>query len=328
MALQGNGFFVVKDNTGTYYTRAGDFTVNASGEICTPQGQLVLGYPAVSGVVSTSAALAPLDVTQVGTIPASATTKLQMTTNLNAGASVGDTYNSSLTVYDSLGATHVLTVQYTKTAENTWSYNITVPSADVGGTGSSTAVASGTLRFDSSGVLTSPTGSVTGINITGLADGAADMSLAWNLNGSGTTPIISQDDATSATSETQQNGYAEGSLTGYTISSDGTIEGEFSNEQTLALGMVAIASFANNEGLAQVGNTSAYEATAASGAATIGRANAGGNGTLTGGAVEESNVDLSTEFANMIVAQQGYEANAKVLTTLNQVAQATIQAIT
>ena len=292
MALQGNGFFVVNDSSGTSYTRSGDFTVNSDGDLCTPAGQLVMGYPAVDGVVSTSSALTSLNVNQVGSIPASATTTFQMTTNLNAGASVGDTYSSPITVYDSLGGSHVLTVQFTNTGTNAWSYSITVPSADVGGTGTSIQVASGDLTFDSSGNLTSPTGSVTGIKVTGLTDGAADMSLSWNLDGSGTTPIITQDDATSATSARNQNGYAEGTLTGYTIASDGTIEGQFSNEQTLALGQVAVASFANNQGLAQVGNTSDYQATYASGEAVIGQANAGGNGTITGGSVEGSNVNL------------------------------------
>jgi flagellar hook protein FlgE len=108
---------------------------------------------------------------------------------------------------------------------------------------------------------------------------------------------------------------------------DGTVQGEFSNNQTLALGQVAIASFANVQGLQQTGSND-FQSTFASGAAVIGQAGSAGKGLITGGAVEGSNVDLSTQFANMIVAQQSYEANAKVLTTLNQVSQATIQIVT
>jgi flagellar hook protein FlgE len=326
MALQGNGFFVVKDSNGIDYTRNGDFTVNSQGQLCTQGGQLVLGYPAVNGVVQTGAALAPITVDQANNVPASATTTFQMTTNLDATATVGTTYSSPMTVYDSLGESHALTVQYTNTAPNTWTYSITLPAADTGGTGNPTQIASGTLDFNSSGVLTSPSGTVPGITISGLADGAAKMSLTWDLNGSGGTPAITQQAAASATSETTQNGYANGTLTGYSVLSDGTVQGQFSNEQTLALGQVAVASFANNQGLTQTADNN-YQASFASGAAVVGEAGEGGNGTITGGAVEASNVSLSTEFANLIVAQQGYEANAKVLTTLDQVSQATLQVV-
>jgi flagellar hook protein FlgE len=326
MALQGNGFFVVQDSNGVDYTRNGDFTVNSQGQLCTQEGQLVMGYPAVNGVVQTGAALAPITVDQANNIPATATTSFQMTTNLDASSAVGATYSSPITVYDSLGESHALTINYTNTAPNTWSYSITLPAADTGGTGSPTTVASGTLDFNSSGVLTSPTGTVPAISISGLADGAAKMNLTWNLNGSGGTPAITQQAAASATSETTQNGYTTGALTGYSVLSDGTVQGQFSNEQTLALGQVAVASFANNQGLTQTAGND-YQASFASGAAVVGQAGEGGNGTISGSSVEESNVSLSSEFANLIVAQQGYEANAKVLTTLDQVYQATLQVI-
>jgi flagellar hook protein FlgE len=327
MALQGNGFFVVEDqaNGQESFTRDGSFSVNAQGQLSTQQGQLVMGYPAVNGQVSNSSALGPINVTQASNIPATATSSFQMNTNLDASAAVGTNFSTPLTVYDSLGAPHVLTVQYTNTGANNWSYNITVPGADVGSSTSQT-VASGTLTFDSSGQLTSPSSSVSGINISGLADGAANMNLTWNLAGSGGASTITQQDSTSATSATTQNGYGVGVLTGYSVLSDGTVQGQFSNNQTMALGQVAVANFANPQGLSQLGNND-LQATFASGSPVIGQAGAGGNGTITGGAVEESNVSLSTEFANMIVAQQGYEANAKVLTTMDQVSQATIQLI-
>ena len=328
MALQGNGFFVVQDqaNGQESFTRDGDFTVNSQGQLCTPQGQLVMGYPAVNGQVSTSTALGPINVNQASNIPATATSSFQMNTNLDASAATGATFSSPLTVYDSLGSSHTLTVTYTNTGANTWNYNITIPGSDVGSTSASQTVSSGTLTFNSSGELTSPTTSVTGINIIGLADGASNMSLTWNLAGSGGTSTLTQQDATSATSGTTQNGFGVGTLTGYSVLPDGTVQGQFSNNQTMALGQVAVAGFANPQGLSQMGNND-LQATFASGSAVIGQAGAGGNGSITGGAIEESNVNLSTEFANMIVAQQGYEANAKVLTTMDQVSQATIQLI-
>lgn len=327
MALQGNGMFVVEDtsNSQTSFTRDGDFSVNSEGQLCTSSGQLVMGYPAQNGVISTSSALGPINVNQAANIPAVPTSSFSMNANLNAGAAVGDTFSSPITIYDSLGTSHVMTVDFTNTAANTWSYNISLPAADTGGTGTSTTVASGTLTFNSSGQLVSPSANVAGIQITGLADGAAPMNLTWNLSSTGSSAITQQDE-TSATSSTNQNGYGVGTLTGYSVLSDGTVQGQFSNNQTMALGQVAVAGFANVQGLTQVGSND-FQATFASGTPIIGQAGAGGNGTITGGAVEESNVDLSTEFANMIVAQQGYEANAKVLTTMDQVSQATIQLI-
>ena len=325
MALQGNGFFVLQGSNGqTSYTRAGDFTVNSAGQLCAPNGALVMGYPAVRGVVSTSGALAPISVNQSTAMPGVATTSFGMVTNLDSSSAAGTTLNSPITVYDSLGSAQMLTVQYTNTAPNTWSYNVTLPASATGGSGSPTVLASGTLSFNSSGQLTSPTGSVTGINISGLADGAAPMSLTWKLTDTAGNPTITQLNSASVTPSTTQDGYGAGTLTDYTVLSDGTVQGQFSNDRTLALGQVAIASFANPQGLSQ-GAGSDYLATFASGAAILGQAGAGGNGTISGGAVENSNVDLSTEFSKMIVAQQGYEANAKVLTSLNQISQATIQ---
>jgi flagellar hook protein FlgE len=329
MALQGNGFFVVQDTADnqTSFTRDGDFSVNSQGQLVTSEGQLVMGYPAVAGQVSTSSILGPISVNQATNIPAVATTSIQMNTNLDAAAGTGTTYSSPITVYDSLGSSHVLTVTYTNTGANSWNYNISVPSSDItGGTGTSTTIATGNMSFDSSGNLTSPASPVTGINISNLADGAANMSLSWNLTSTSGGASITQQDAVSATTTTTQNGYGVGTLTGYSVLSDGTVEGQFSNDQTLALGRVAVASFANPQGLQQTGSND-LQATFASGAAVVGQAGAGGNGTITGGAVEDSNVNLSTEFANMIVAQQNYDANAKVLTTMDQVSQATIQLI-
>ena len=327
MALQGNGFFVVQNGSQTDYTRSGNFTVNSLGQLTTTNGELVMGYPATNGVVSTSETLAPISVDSSSTVPAVASTTFQMSTNLDSSGGVGATFSTPITVYDSLGTSQTLSVQYTNTAANSWSYSITIPAAATGGTGNPTSIASGTLTFDQNGNLKTPTGTVTGIKISGLADGAADMDLTWNLDNTSGNPTITQQDSASATSTTTQNGYGVGTLTSYSVLPDGTVQGQFSNDQTLALGQVAVANFANAQGLAQSGQSD-YQATFASGAAVVGQAGVGGDGTITGGAVEGSNVDLSTEFANMIVAQQGYEANAKALTTLDQISQATIQMMT
>jgi flagellar hook protein FlgE len=326
MALQGNGYFEVSQDGATSYTRSGDFSVNSSGQLTTADGQLVMGFPAVNGAVSTSGVLAPISVNSNGTVPAAATSSFQVDANLDSASTVGTTFSTPLTVYDSLGTSQTLNIQYTNTGTNTWSYSVTLPGSATGSAAATTTVASGALSFDSSGQLTSPTGTVPAMNITGLADGAANMSLTWNLNGASGNPTITQQNSASATTATNQNGFAVGTLTGYSVLSNGIVQGQYSNNQTLALGQVAIANFANPQGLVQ-GADGSEQATSTSGAAVVGQAGVGGNGTITGGAVEESNVDLSTEFANMIVAQQSYDANAKVLTTLDQVEQSTIQMV-
>jgi flagellar hook protein FlgE len=152
------------------------------------------------------------------------------------------------------------------------------------------------------------------------------MNLTWNLNGASGSPTITQQDQASATTASNVDGFGAGTLSSFAVLSNGVVEGTFSNNQTLALGQVAVGNFANPEGLTQT-NGGNFLATTASGAAVLGVAGAGGNGTITGGSVELSNVNLSDEFSNMIVAQQNYEANAKALTTLDQVSQATIQLI-
>ncbi len=328
MALSGTGYFVVQGGNGiTDYTRAGDFTSNNAGFLTTPSGQLVLGYPSVGGVVNTSAQLQPLQVGLGETTPAVATANVQISANLNSDAAVGGAGPvSTLTVYDSLGSQHVLTVSYTKTAANTWDYTITIPGADLaaGGTGNTT-IGSGTLNFDGSGNLTSTT-NVTAISIPTLTDGATTPMAINGPFGTAANPTITQTASPNATSGTTQDGYPSGTLQSYTVQPDGTIEGVFSSGKSLALGQVAVATFANDQGLNQLGNNS-YGSTVASGAAVVGVAGTGGRGTIVGGSVEQSNVDIATEFSKLIVAQQAYSANAKSVTTFNQVSQATLQMV-
>jgi flagellar hook protein FlgE len=311
---------VTQDNGVSEFTRAGNFTVDSQGNLMTQNGASVMGYPAVNGVISPSQTLAPLQINQGQLIPALATTSIQSQTNLNASAAVGDTFSTPITVFDSLGNSHVLTNQFTKTGSNAWSYQITLPAADTGGTGAPTVVATGNLTFNGDGTLATPAAPVTGIAITGLADGASNMSVTWNFKDAAGNSLMTQSASPSATATTFQNGYGVGTLTDYTINSDGTIEGSFSNNQTLALGQIALANFSNPQGLQAVGQNS-YLATLSSGAAVIGVAGNGGRGTITGGSLEQSNVDIATEFSNMIITQRGYQANARVVTTFDQLTQ-------
>jgi flagellar hook protein FlgE len=323
-AIQGSGFFIVQNADGSLnYTRDGEFQINQNNYLVTASGQDVLGYPAVNGVVNTGAAIGPLQIGAGTMNPPTATTSLQMTTNLNADASVGDTFSTPITVYDSLGTAHTLTFTFTNTGPGTWSYNITIPAADVGQTGNPVSIGTGNLTFDSNGNLTSPAANITGITATGLADGAANLNLTWDLFDSNNNPLITQVAAASSTSATNQNGSPSGSLVSFSIGSDGTISGTFSNGQTEALGEIALANFANPDGLQLDGSTD-YSPTLASGAPVNGVPGTGGLGTISGGSLEESNVDIATEFSNLIVAQRGFEADAKAITTFDQIMQDTI----
>jgi flagellar hook protein FlgE len=334
VAIQGSGFFTVKNANGTLdYTRAGDFTVDANNYLVTQAGQQVLGYPAVNGVVNDGAGIGPLQL-GAGTIsPPTATANVELTTNLNAqDTPTTPPFSTPVTIYDSLGAAHTLTATFTNTAPNNWTYSLSIPAADL--TPPATGVvATGTLTFNGNGVLigdTATTGGavtgalsdVAGIPITGFADGASNMTFNWNVL-NGTTPVLTQVAAPDSTTSANQDGSSSGSLESFAIGSDGTITGSFSNGETQALGQIALASFANNNGLQLNGSTD-FTPTLASGPAVVGVPGSGELGTLSGGSLELSNVDIATEFANLIVAQRGYEADAKAVTTFDQIMQDTI----
>ncbi len=338
MALTGNGFFISKQTDGTTaYIRAGDFTTSKDGYLVDPDGGQILGYPAVNGVVNTASVLAPLQIGSGSVQPATPTTTFDSVTNLSAESASGTVFNGTpITLYDSLGNSHTLSMQFTKSATpaNTWSYSLNLPTADTGQ--ATTVVSSGTLTFSSTGQLISATNSsgatvnginsISGINVP-LTDGATALNLTWNLVDSSGAQTLSQTNVTSATTSVAQNGSASGSLNNFSVSSDGTIEGSYTNGNTVALGQVAIANFINTQGLQRIGAND-YAPTAGSGPALVGTAGTGGRGTITGGSVEGSNVDTATEFSKLIVAQQDYQANAKTVTTFDTISQATIAMIT
>ena len=324
MALDGSGYFVLHDTvTGAQtYTRAGDFTTNTSGQLVTSDGQLVMGYPAVAGVVSGSGTLQAMNVGAGTTTPANSTSKFSLTTNLDSDTAVNGTQSSQISVFDSLGSAHLVSITYTKTAANTWNYTATVPSTDIsGGTGTSTTVGSGTLTFDTTGALTSQSSAT--LSIGPLADGASTLNPTWNMTDGSGNGLITQTASAASNSASSQDGYAAGTLKSFSVLADGTVEATFTNQQNRAIGQVAVASFANPEGLSLDGQNQ-YTVTSASGAPVIGTAGTGGRGAITGSSVEGSNVDVATEFAQMIVAQRSYEANAKAITAFDQIEQATI----
>ncbi len=326
MAIDGNGFFVLSSgNNNNVYTRNGNFTVNASGALVSQDGLSVMGYPATNGVVNTNAPLTALSI-PVGQVQTpAATNTFGMTANLNSSAAVGTVVPGQVKVYDSLGQSHTLTVNYTKTANNTWSYSIALPAGDQTGAGTS-ANTTGTLTFDSNGNLTTPAANVSGISFTGLADGASNLNFSWNLYDSNNNPTLTQVDTASAVSATNQNGYASGQYQSFSVNSDGTVVASFSNGQQQAVGRVALASVVNQQGMKLLGNGE-YATTLASGTAVTNAPGAAGVGNIQGGSLEQSNVNISTEFSNLIIAQRAFEANSKAVTTFDNVAQDTIDMV-
>lgn len=326
VAIQGNGYFITDHNGETVYTRAGDFSLGSNGQLLTPDGATVQGYPAVNGVVNPNATLGPLTISTGTSNPPSPTANVQLALNLNSNAPVGGTFSTSVAVFDSLGASHILSFNFTKTAANAWNYAITIPAVDVGAVGAPVSIKAGALTFNGAGQLTAPAANVAGNTITGLADGASNLTFSWNVLDANKNGLLTQVSGPSATSTTQQDGFASGSLVTYIIESNGTIQGTFSNGQTSALGQIAVASFANEQGLVRNGSNE-FLASLSSGQADVGTPGTGGRGTLSGGALEQSNVDIATQFAQLIVAERSYQANAKSVTTFDTVTQTTINLI-
>jgi len=227
-------------------------------------------------------------------------------------------FSEPVVVYDSLGTSHTLTFNFTKTAANTWTYQITIPAADVGGTGTPVVLNSGTLQFDGNGKLISPAANVIGISVANLADGANSMNFTWQLFHPTTgAPDITQTAGQSNVSNSQQNGNTSGALQSFNVTSNGTIQGAFSNGQTLTLGQVALATFPNTQGM-QLNGDNTFLATPSAGIPSIGTPSSGGRGTIVGQSLESSNVDMTTELANLIVAERNYQSNARAISTADQ----------
>jgi flagellar hook protein FlgE len=186
--------------------------------------------------------------------------------------------------------------------------------------------ATGTLTFDSGGNLSSPSSDVSGITFSGLSDGASTLDLNWNLYGTSGSSVVSQTSSSDDTSATSQDGYTSGTYEGFSVDSSGVVTAEFSNSQDEVVGQLGIATVSNEEGLKAEGS-SEYAATNASGDATVGVAGTGGRGTIKDSELEASNVDISTEFSNLIVAQRAFEANAKSVTTFDTITQEAINMI-
>jgi flagellar hook protein FlgE len=313
MAVSGQGLFLLRRSDGSQvYSRAGNFIIDRNGFLTNSNGDQVLGWNRVNNVLTTNGTVVPIQINSGTVSPPTATTTISTTTNLNANAATGDVFSTPVQVYDSLGASHTVLVTYTKTAAaGTW--NITY-SSDAGTTVTGPAQA----IFDNMGNLTTPATNQN-ITVTGWPNGAANSTIAWNI-WNGATASLTGFASPSATTSTTQNGAGAGTISSLIVDQDGIITGNFTNGQTIQLAEVALATFPNMNGLSKEGNNS-WSQTLSSGAPNIGAANEGGRGKILGGQLELSNVDTATEFTQLIVAQRGYQANSRIVTTADTLLQ-------
>ena len=360
VAIQGRGFFVVSDGTNRLYTRAGNFHLDADGNLVTENGSRVQGYtrnPA-TGQIDASQGLRNITVPSGVSTPV-ATTRFDLNMNLDANAADATQFNSSIQIYDSLGRPHIATVTLQKEISGgaspvtRWRFDITIPRTEVAGvdptsterlsliTGDVAAAtpSAGALVFDGNGRLTSAYLGAdpstlpaladlqipgTGVTLPTLAGGASfSPSMTWRLLSDNSEPTITGFASTSEVTGSSQNGAGAGTLSNLSIQADGTIAAVFSNGQNLNVAQLVLAQFSNLDGLLPQGSGSFTE-TAASGSSFIGVAGEGGRGRLSGGAIEQSNVDLATELTKIITFQRGYQASARIITLTDQIMQETM----
>lgn len=289
LSIGGDGYFVVSKGGEQLYTRAGGFGLDVNGNLVTVDGAQLNGWLAgPDGTVLPGGPAAPLSVNQLATAPARATTEASMGGNLPDEAVIGSTRIREITVRDGSGNPRSLSLTFTRTGTG-W---------DINGLDANGATGTGTVAFTN-----------------GQQGGANSMTVGGiTVDLSGVTGYANMD--TSAF--TRQNGAAAGVIESFAIAQDGTINGSFSNGEIRAVGQVAIASFVNPSGLERSGN-STFRATANSGVPTLGAPGSEGFGPLSSGTLEGSNTDLSREFTNLIMAQRGFQANARTVTTSDEI---------
>jgi flagellar hook protein FlgE len=357
MAISGQGFFAVSEAAGssiagqpnfnpqTYYTQAGDFQLNDNSYLVNGAGQYLQGWTVnpQTDVVNQST-LAPIQITQTQFNPVS-TSNIDLSANLPATPAANTPVSSQVDVYDSLGNAHTLTLNWTQNSANDWTVTITSPD-NVAGGAPSTTIGSAEVQFGAASPNGVPAGTigafgaVTG-NVTGTAYGAGqpaaltlntdfgngNQAINLNLGDFGLANGVTQFAGTTYTQGSlSQNGVAPGAFTGISITSAGNVVANYNNGETQTVAQVPITTFAAPDSL-QRQNGQAFTATTNSGQAITQSEGTTGAGSLVIGSVESSNVDIATQFSDLIIAQQAYGANAKVVTTADQLLQVTINMI-
>ena len=322
LAINGNGFFMVRDSTGsTAFTRAGYFGTDSNGNLINNLGMNLQGYPVNANGEIQVGTIGNLTISN-GSIPAKATDSLDFTANLDARATVPETtpfspkdstsYNTTYTtqIFDSLGREHTLSQYFVKTGENSWQVHYYMDDAELPGS-------SQPIEFTEQGVLKKTVGQ---INLNASVPGAADLSIDLSYNGT------SQYGSDFSVSKNNSSGYASGERTGQAVDEDGSVYATFSNGERMLQGQLVLANFANPNGLASKDGTT-WVQTANSGAPLTGTPGAGLLGSVKSGALEASNVDLTAELVGLMTAQRNYQANTKVISTNDNMMSALFQAV-
>ncbi len=321
VAIEGDGFFIVGENSGRFYSRAGNFQVRNDGLLVNQNGLPVLGFPSDG-----SSGLQSLNVNAVSQSNVS-TTSVSLTGNLDASAPVvaspGGTdftalnnaaaFSTFVEVFDSLGASHTVTMFYfhTNSATRTWSVEAYVDAGEVGGVdGNAQLLGSTTLTFDANGAQTTPLTPIT-------------MTPAWDNGSSAATNIdinfdpYTQFSAPSAVNSISQNGQGVGNIVSLSVEADGTLFAQLDNGLTSSIGTVALATFANPEGLKRSG-ASLYTETSASGEPVVGTPGTGKFGSTESGALELSTADIAEDFIKLISYQRGFQGSSRVITAIDE----------
>jgi flagellar hook protein FlgE len=320
LAVQGEGYFMVNNAAGErLFTRNGQFQVDNDGYLTTVEGMRLQGYPANGeGVIGTAT-----DDLLLGRItsPPNATTSVDLVTNLGRDDGIftgiwdpsapadNISHASSVTVYDSLGAAHQLEIHYTQTSSGEWTWSAATTSDSLRDDGSDALeiVASGTLSFDTEGNLVNETQNTSNVTFFGASAQDILFSFEGSRSLAGTSNDISED----------QDGHAVGYLSFLEVGTDGTITGTFNNGNEQVLGQLALARFQAPHALNAIGGN-LFAETQLAGQPAIGVAGAGGRGDILSGALEQSNVDLTNEFTSLILAQRGFQAASRTITTADE----------
>ncbi|MBI4504394.1 MAG: flagellar hook protein FlgE [Chloroflexi bacterium] len=326
VAVEGEGFFTLSDGRRQLYTRDGSFNVGADGALTNAGGLRVQGWTAdARGNVNTGLAVASITIPQT-TIGGTQSTQLKISGNLDSAAAVAATAAVTMTLYDSLGIGHAVTVTFTKTAGNAWSWAAATTDETLGATGTPPTLALGTgaLTFDATG---GPTGENPSDPLPAAPSAFTPQFTVNPTNGAAVGQVVrvdmrplSQVAQSSAVNIAANNGSAAGQLLSMTVDSLGRLIGAYSNGRTQALAQLAMARFLNPAGLNKAGG-SAFAESLASGTPIVGTAGTGGRGTVASGVLEGSNVNLAEQFTRMILAERGFQANARVISTSDEVLQ-------
>jgi flagellar hook protein FlgE len=326
IALSGNGFFVVGSKADAthadefLFTRAGAFQPNVNGNLVNTAGYFLQGWPVDSNgtPIGNTSVLSSVETVNIGSLTgtARATTGVTMNLNLPSASSVGDTFQATAQIFDSLGNAHDLTLAFTKTADNNWDYAVTDPTlSETGATsGTVTGGAAGSVSFNGDG--TPAAFVLPAVDVTWTIGGASPSTVAVDLGTVGASDGITQF-AGDFSVFIDQDGVKFGQFSDVSIDENGLVIALFNNGERRPIYQLPVAQFANPDGLEARGGN-AYIQSDRSGDLTLNAANTSGAGRVAASALEASTVDLADEFTNMIVTQRAYSASSKVINTADE----------